>query len=322
MRTRQAVPVIAVALSLVLLTLGSSSASVQKPAAKPSPTRQGGGLVIAHQPAPSPSVAVPSKPPDKTGGSRTPGASATTQRSDPSTPEAAAVDVVANLLNGRAFERALDEPDFTEDSPSDARGVASSYWESSSLLWEELADRLRLKTNPLTFRPLVYNTVHEDMEDTGCAYLNGDSKVVRSSSPAPFFCNADGAGGRIYWPIKSAEKRWADSGLPDGTVIRGYAIWLNQLYGQYIGFAVYNTHNRVLGAESLIRPMYDVIGLASMCFAGTILQASFLDREALLAGVSLIYPGEPGKKYEAALAYGFDQNDLGKCVATYWPRTQ
>lgn len=270
---------------------------------------------------------IPSKPPDAARAPvttpATPAATPTTTRTNPVTPKVAAITALAKMMNGPAFERALDDPEPRKLGPSDTWEVSQSLWESSSAMWADLVDRFRLKGDLLTFRPLIYNEAFEDQETTGCAELNNDNSTVKSSSPLPFYCQSDGDNGTLYWPIKTLEKEWeAADDVSSDFILRGLEIMMNQRIGQAIAVKAYDTYEGMPDADSVPRPMPSRTEALGYCFAGTALQGSYFDRETVLNSLAFVYPAHDANQvlFARALAFGFDTNSLGKCMVEFWPR--
>lgn len=328
MRTRLAAPV-SVVIAFCVLALGSSTAdSATLPT--PKDTRasgEGGGQMVATQPsvpkATKGSTAVPTT--GSTGNrpsQHTPDTKVTSEaRNDPVTPEAASIAVFAHQLNGPAHKRALDDPDFGPATASDAWRVADNFWKSTDVLWQDVLDRFNLKGTPPKFRPLVYDANFEDQDATECPDQNAGKALVTSSSPAPFYCRTDGPSGTIYWPVKTMEHLWAKNGLPTSAMASGFALWMNQLYSEFIAVTAYDTWGSMKGAEYLYPPMPNVNKPISFCFAGTALQGIYLNEDDALAGTQLLGATMPGykKEYASAARYGFEHDSLGDCVREYWP---
>jgi hypothetical protein len=279
-------------------------------------------------------AATKKKPPDQTKAPEaavTTPVTPTTTRSNPTTPTAkpttdsadASIATMAKMLNGPAFQRALDEPQSRDWAPSDTFELSQTLWQTNATLWFDLVDRFRLKGKPLAFKPLAYNEAFEDEDTTRCPELNGGSKAVMSSSPLPLYCPIDGANGVLYWPIKTIEHEWelAD-GVPSSMVVRGLNIMFGQRFGEYIAMLTFNTYDGMLGAEATPRPMLPATQALGYCFAGTALQGQYFDREAALNGLGFAYPVHDADQalFARALAFGFDTNDLGKCMVEFWPR--
>lgn len=228
---------------------------------------------------------------------------------------------MAKQVNGPAFERALDEPEPRKLRPSAAFDLATSYWDSSSVMWSGLLERFRLKGELPAFRPLAYNESVEDQEVTGCARLNNDKEVIASSDRA-LYCPADGKNGTIYWPVKEFEKRWKASELPDEAVTRGLVIQMSQLLGEFLAVRIHETYSGMAAAAEIPLPMQPDITAVGYCFAGTALQGRYLNRDTALAGLALLdlRPESSKEELGRALAFGFDTNSLGKCMVEFWPK--
>lgn len=332
MRTHRAVPVVVVILVAFVSLSGAPSA--EQTGVAPPASMGNGEEVAQYREMPVTGTAATKKPPDQTKAPEavvsTP-ATPTTTRSDPTTPttkpptddKAAAIAVMAEMLNGPAFQRALDEPQSGDLGPSDAYELSQALWQSNSTMWFDLVDRFRLKGKPLAFRLLVYNEAFEDEDTTWCPELNGGKKAVKSSSPLPFYCAADGANGVLYWPVKTIETEWGlADGVPSSVVTRGLNIMFGQLFGEYIAMLTFNTYNGMKGAEAVPRPMQPATQALGYCFAGTALQGRYFDREAALNGLAFAYPAHDANQalFARALAFGFDTNDLGECMVQFWPR--
>lgn len=325
MRTHRAAPVVAVILTALLaLLMGPSEARTDL--ASHAQGGEGGGEAASYREAPvkgtSTSPVAPATKAPVTPKAVVP-VPTTTTRTDPVTPEAKAIAVMAKMLNGPAFERALDEPEGRKLGPNDALGVAQAQWQAASAMWTDLMDRFRLKGKPLAFRPLVYNESFDDQEETWCPQLNGGKKAVKSSSPLPFYCPADGTNGVLYWPVKTIEKEWENAdGVPSSVVTRGLNIVVNQRYGEFIAMMVYDTYAGMKDAEELPQPMQPATEALGYCFAGTALQGKYFDRQSALNGLAFAYGVHDAKQAEfaRALAFGFDTNSLGKCALEFWPK--
>jgi hypothetical protein len=318
-RAHRAVPVAAVLLAAFVALSGPS---VTQTDVSHESSGKGGGEAASYREVP---VRGTSKPPDAIKApvpvQTTPATPATT-RTDPVTPKAKAIAAMAKMLNGPAFQRALDEPRDRVLGPSDAWDASQNQWQATAAMWTDLMDRFRLKGEPLAFRPLVYNDSFEDQEETYCPQLNNGKKVVRSSSPLPFYCPADGKNGVVYWPIKTIEKEWKNAdGVPSSVVTRGLDIMMGQRYGEFVAIMVYNTYAGMKGAEEIPRPMQPATEALGYCFAGTALQGQYYDRALALNGLAFAYPAHDDRQvvFARALAFGFDTNSLGKCMLEFWP---
>lgn len=324
MRTHRAAPVVAVLLAAFVALSGPSVA--QTDVASQTNGGKGGGEAATYREVPVKGAT--SKPPDTpkvpaATPTTTPPAAPATTRTDPVTPTATSIAVMAKMVNGPAFERALDDPEDRDIDPSNAMEVSQNLWQATDAMWTDLIDRFRLKGKPLKFRPLVYNESFEDQEETWCPQLNGGKKVVKSSNPLPLYCPADGKNGVVYWPIKTIEKELKSAdGVPSSVITRGLDIMMSQLYGEFIAIQVYDTYSQMKGAENITQPMQPATEALGYCFAGTALQGQYRDRTAALNGLAFVHPSHDAQQaeYARALAFGFDTNDLGKCMVEFWPK--